>query len=61
MRHGLRQPARGQERGGHGDQQPDPLLSSAEGPGMSPAHRGLAYVVFEDLQLADFGIFDIEL
>lgn len=33
----------------------DPLLVAAEGPGMAPAYRGLAYVVFEDLALADFG------
>jgi Putative phage tail protein len=39
---------------GHGDQQPDPLLSSAEGPSC-PAFRGLAYCVFESLQLAEFG------
>ncbi|MFN3620894.1 DUF2793 domain-containing protein [Sphingorhabdus sp.] len=40
---------------GHENQQPDPLLASAEGPGKCPAHRGIAYVVFEDLQLAEFG------
>lgn len=39
---------------GHADQAPDPLLEAAEG-GRSPAYRGLAYVVFEDLQLADYG------
>jgi len=39
---------------GHGDQQADPLIAAAEG-SSCPAHRGLAYVVFEDLQLADFG------
>ncbi|WP_324262143.1 phage tail protein [Altererythrobacter sp. H2] len=39
---------------GHPDQQPDPLLASALGPSC-PAFRGCAYVVFEDLQLADFG------
>lgn len=39
---------------GHGDQQPDPLLLAAEGP-QCPAFRGIAYVVFETLQLADFG------
>lgn len=39
---------------GHGDQQPDPLIAAAEG-SACPAFRGLAYVVFEDLQLADFG------
>jgi hypothetical protein len=33
----------------------DPLIASAEGPGQTPAYRGMAYVVFEDLQLADFG------
>jgi Putative phage tail protein len=40
---------------GHEDQPLDPLLASAEASGQCPAHRGLAYVVFEDLQLADFG------
>lgn len=33
----------------------DPLLAAAEGAGGTPAYRGLAYAVFEDLQLADFG------
>ncbi|TGX54768.1 hypothetical protein E5A73_04740 [Sphingomonas gei] len=37
------------------DQQPDPLIAAAEGIAMTPAHRGLAYAVFEDLELADFG------
>jgi len=40
---------------GHENQQPDPLLASAEALGQCPAHRGLAYVIFEDLQLAEFG------
>ena len=39
---------------GHGDQLPDPLLASAEA-GACPAFRGMAYCVFESLQLADFG------
>ena len=39
---------------GFGDQAPDPLLESAEGP-LCPAFRGLAYCVFEGLQLAEFG------
>lgn len=33
----------------------DPLIAAAEGDGAAPAYRGLAYVVFEDLALADFG------
>jgi hypothetical protein len=33
----------------------DPLIASAEGVGMAPAYRGLAYAVFENLQLGDFG------
>ncbi len=33
----------------------DPFIASAEGAGQSPAYRGLAYAVFEDLALADFG------
>jgi hypothetical protein len=39
---------------GHGDQQVDPLIASACGP-ECPAYRGLAYCVFEDLQLSEFG------
>lgn len=41
-------------RGG-GDQAVDPLIASAEGMATCPAFRGTAYVVFEDLQLADYG------
>ncbi|MDO7843754.1 phage tail protein [Sphingomonas immobilis] len=37
------------------DQAADPLIASAEGAGLAPAHRGLAYAVFETLQLADYG------
>lgn len=40
---------------GHGDQPVDGLLVQAEGVARNPAYRGLAYVVFEDLELADFG------
>lgn len=40
---------------GQGDQEPDPLIVAAEGAGACPAYRGLAYAVFEDLQLGDFG------
>ncbi len=40
---------------GFGDQRPDPLIASQEGLSLSSAHRGLCYVVFEELQLADFG------
>ena len=39
---------------GHRDQQKDPLLDAVLGAKCS-AHRGLAYVVFEDLDLTDFG------
>lgn len=39
---------------GHGDQQPDPLIAAEIGPAC-PAFRGLAYCVFEGLQLASFG------
>ena len=41
-------------RGG-GGQAPDPLIAAAEGAARCPAFRGLAYAVFEDLQLGDFG------
>ena len=40
---------------GEGDQPVDPLLASSEAPDLSPAYRGLAYAVFEGLQLAEFG------
>lgn len=40
---------------GHGDQRLDPLIAAAEGPGNCPAYRGLAYAVFEDMALEDFG------
>jgi hypothetical protein len=40
---------------GHGDQEADPLMAQAEGITRCPAYRGLAYVVFEDLELADYG------
>ena len=39
---------------GEGDETPDPLIVSAEGMGATPAYRGMAYVVFEDLDLSDF-------
>ncbi|WP_347302751.1 hypothetical protein V5740_12210 [Croceibacterium sp. TMG7-5b_MA50] len=40
--------------GGHGDQQPDPLIAADIGDAC-PAFRGIAYCVFEGLQLASFG------
>ncbi|WP_374944256.1 phage tail protein [Sphingomonas sp.] len=40
---------------GSEDQAVDPLIASAEGVGLAPAHRGCAYVVFEGLELAEFG------
>jgi hypothetical protein len=40
---------------GDDDQPVDPLIASAEATGQSPAYRGLAYAMFEDLQLADYG------
>ena len=40
---------------GDEDQAVDPLIAAAEGAGLAPAYRGLAYAVFEDLQLEDFG------
>src|SRR3546814_10976492 len=39
---------------GSESQEPDPLVIASEGPADAPAYRGLAYVVFENLQLADF-------
>lgn len=40
---------------GSEDQMPDPLIASVEGPGQTPAFRGTAYALFEELELADFG------
>jgi|TARA_Y100000296_G_scaffold18841_1_gene22468 hypothetical protein len=40
---------------GHDDQPLDPLIAAAEGPGQCPAYRGLAYAVFEDMALEEFG------
>lgn len=37
------------------DQAVDPLIAAAEGMALTPAHRGGAYVVFENFQLADYG------
>lgn len=36
-------------------QEPDPLIVSRMGGGRAPAYRGLAYVVFEEMDLEDFG------
>jgi len=38
---------------GSEDQMPDPLIEAVEGG--APAYRGTAYIVFEDLPLADYG------
>jgi hypothetical protein len=37
------------------DQTPDDLIVAKEGAGNAPAYRGLAYIVFERLPLANFG------
>jgi hypothetical protein len=37
------------------DHSVDPLIASIEGPGQAPAYRGLAFALFEDFQLADYG------
>lgn len=37
------------------DQTVDPLIASAQGVGETPAHRGVAYALFEDLALGDYG------
>lgn len=37
------------------DQLPDPLMEAIEGQGLVPAYRGTAYVVIENLSLAQFG------
>lgn len=36
-------------------QMPDALIEGKEGPGLAPAYRGLAYVVFDRFPMADFG------
>jgi hypothetical protein len=41
-------------RGDEG-QAADPLLAAAEGASQTPAYRGMAYAVFEDLALGEFG------
>ena len=41
-------------RGGE-NQNPDGLIEAIEGAGAAPGFRGLAYIVFEDLPLKDFG------
>lgn len=40
---------------GDEQQEADPIIASREGAALSPAYRGLAYAVFEDFQLADYG------
>lgn len=40
---------------GQEDQDPDPLIVAAEGAGQAPAYRGIAYAVFENMSLEDFG------
>lgn len=40
---------------GDEDQLPDSIIEAAEGEGNVPAHRGLVYLVFDELELADFG------
>ena len=40
---------------GSEDQAADPLIAAAEGIALAPAHRGTAYAVFENLELAEFG------
>ncbi|SCW69566.1 Putative phage tail protein [Sphingobium faniae] len=40
---------------GDEDQAVDPLIASKQGMAQATAHRGIAYAVFEDLSLADYG------
>lgn len=40
---------------GREDQLPDPKIAAVEGASEAPAYRGVAYVVIEELALADFG------
>ena len=41
--------------GGSEDQLPDSLIEADKGVGQVPAHRDLCYIVFENLDLTDFG------
>jgi hypothetical protein len=40
---------------GDEDQAPDPLIAAVEGAGQAPAFRGVAYALFEDFLLEDYG------
>lgn len=40
---------------GNEEQAADPLIASVEGIGQTPAFRGIAYAIFEDFELADYG------
>ncbi|WBL34428.1 glycoside hydrolase TIM-barrel-like domain-containing protein [Sinirhodobacter sp. HNIBRBA609] len=40
---------------GSESQLPDPKIAAVEGADVAPAYRGIAYVVFEDLALAEYG------
>lgn len=40
---------------GNEDQSPDPFIASAEGSAATPAYRGCAYAVFENMALEPFG------
>lgn len=40
---------------GSESQLPDPKIAAVEGVDVAPAYRGIAYVVFEDLALAEYG------
>ena len=40
---------------GDEDQAPDPLIAAAEGVALAPAFRGIAYALFENMALADYG------
>ena len=40
---------------GNETQLPDPAIEADKGVGRVPAHRGMIYIVFEDLDLTDFG------
>nr|WP_321457182.1 glycoside hydrolase TIM-barrel-like domain-containing protein [uncultured Cohaesibacter sp.] len=40
---------------GSESQEPDSLIESVEGEGLAPAYRGLCYIVFDRLELTDYG------
>ena len=51
----FKSPAQFRLHPGHEDQAADPLIVALEGAAQAPAYRGIAYAVFEEMSLEDFG------